>query len=532
MNQRKDWFVVLLFAIIVSLLTLVPYLVMDANKPADSVFLYTMGNNYDQASYQAWIKQAEEGKILTGSNYTTERQPGKFFNPFFILCGWFVKVTGLSMISAYQVIRLLLVIIVILILFKFSEIFMKGFKERFFFTVLVTLSSGFGFLFSAKWLKFFQETYNLVSLDLWVPEANIFITLLEKPLFMTALILVLLTFILLLKLFKTPKRSTVYFAGLVMFFLALIHPYDMATIYGAIVMYLLWSKADRTRWVCFAGTVAISSPAMIYEYMLSVYDPFMREWGKTLTLSSTIYSYLLGFGFVIIVAVVFAVKKWQKLEKTEIFLLSWVVSHLILAYMPIRFERRLLLGLSVPLAMLASLWFFKYLLPGLSKKYIFVKNHALFVMCVCILLTVPSNIRYVVDEYDFFTQYPNNYCLNSADYDAYLWMDKNMQRDTVVFAFYSTGVYMPGLTGCKVYAGHYDQTLDSERKKKLTGVFYEKSTSDYFRTTLLKNIRAKYLYYGSFEKSIGDPGFDTKPYLTKVYDEKGVKIYKVLGAGS
>ena len=527
MNQRRSWFIVTAFAVIVALLTLIPYLVMDANTPEDSVFLYTMGNNYDQASYQAWMKQAEEGKILAGSNYTTERQPGKFFNPFFILCGWFVKVTGLPMLAAYQAIRLILVIVVILMLYKFSEFFLKGFRERFFFTALATLSSGFGFFLSTKWLKFFQETYNIVSLDLWVPEANIFITLLEKPLFMMALILVLLTFILLLKLFKSPKRSTVYYAGLVMFLLALIHPYDMATIYGVIVMYLLWSKADRVRWVCFAGAVAISALAMIYEYMLSAYDPFMREWGKTLTLSSTIYSYPMGFGLLFIAAVAFAIKKWRKLEKAEIFLLSWFFSHLLLAYMPIRFERRLLLGLTVPLALLSTLYFFKYALPNLNKRFVLAKNNVIVVMVIVILLTVPSNIRYVVDEYDFFKQSPNNYCLKKGDYDAYLWMDKNLKRDTVVFAFYSTGVYMPGLTGCKVYAGHYDQTLNAEKKKKLTGVFYEPKTSDYFRTDLLKNIRAKYVYYGSFEKYIGDPGFDTKPYLTKVYDEQGVKIYEV-----
>jgi len=532
LNQRKAWLVVTAFAIIVAIITLVPYLIMDANTPPGNVFLYTMGNNYDQASYQAWIKQAEEGKILAGSNYTTERQSGKFFNPFFVVCGWFVKITGFGMIFAYQLIRLFFVVVLILVLFKFSELFLKSFPERFFFVALVSLFSGLSFLFPFKWLQYLKETYNIGPLDLWVPEANIFITLLEKPLFMMALILILITFMLLFKVFKSPERIKVYSAGFVMFLLGLVHPYDFATIYGTVVLFLLWTKADRKRWVCFFGVVVLSLPALIYEYMLSVYDPFLREWGKTLTLSSTIYSYLLGYGFILIAAAAFTIKKWRKLEKTEIFLLSWVVSHLILAYMPIRFERRLLLGLSVPLALLASLYLFRYLWPYLSKNYVFLKKHSLSTMIIIILITIPSNIRYVVDECIFFNIFPNNYCLANGDYEAFLWMDKNLKRDTVVFAFYSTGVYMPGLTGCKVYAGHYDQTLNAERKKKLTGVFYQTNTSDYFRVDLLKNIKAKYLYFGSFEKNIGDPGFDSKPYLSKVYDKSGVKIYLLKGTAT
>ncbi|MEI6846235.1 MAG: hypothetical protein WCK36_04215, partial [Candidatus Firestonebacteria bacterium] len=245
MKLNKENYFILLFALAVAFFTLLPYLVMDAHTPENQVFLYTMGNNYDQASYQAWIKQAEEGKILAGSNYTTERQAGKFFNPFFLVSGWFVKVTGLGMLSAYQVIRLLLVVLLILMLYKFSELFLKSFRERYFFTALAVLSSGFGFLLPANGLKYLQETYNIVSLDLWVPEANIFITLLEKPLFMAALLLILIIFMLLLKGLKVLERKNVYLAGFAMFLLALVHPYDLATIYGTMTLYLLWTKADR-----------------------------------------------------------------------------------------------------------------------------------------------------------------------------------------------------------------------------------------------------------------------------------------------
>ncbi|MCX5776042.1 MAG: hypothetical protein NTX32_00145 [Candidatus Firestonebacteria bacterium] len=522
MKKERLW--LLLFAIVFSLLTLVPYLFMQAGAPSGSVFLYTMGNNYDQASYQAWIKQAEEGKIFAGSNYTTEPQSGLFFNPFFYLCGNYVKLTGLNMLPAYQLIRMLLVVALVLMLYKFSEIFLSGFKERFFFTVLTSFSGGFGFLIPNAGLKHLQEVFNIVSLDLWVPESNIFITCLQKPLFMAALILMLLVFYFLLKGFVSLKKSSFFAAAGALFLLGLTHPYDLATVYGALTVYLFWSKADRKRWYYFLGAAVLSSPALIYEYMLNIYDPFFREWGKTVTLSSTIYSYLLGYGFVLLAALAYMVKRWNKFSRPELFLLSWVFSHLIMAYMPVRFERRLLLGLAVPLCLLAALWFYKYFIPFMQKNSFAAKK---ILPVAAILLIVPSNIRYVYEEYKYFVKYSNNYCLPAGDYKAFSWMDKNVKRDSVIFAFYSSGVYMPGLTGCKVYAGHYDQTLDAVRKKKETGVFFETRTPDTFRVELLAKSKAEYLYFGSFEKHIGDPGFDLKSYLSKVYDKDGVKIYKV-----
>lgn len=525
MKKERLW--LLLFAIVFSLLTLVPYLFMQAGAPSGSVFLYTMGNNYDQASYQAWIKQAEEGKIFAGSNYTTEPQSGLFFNPFFYLCGNYVKLTGLNVLPAYQLIRMLLVVALVLMLYKFSEIFLSGFKERFFFTVLTSFSGGFGFLIPNAGLKHLQEVFNIVSLDLWVPESNIFITCLQKPLFLAALILMLLVFYFLLKGFVSLKKSSFFAAAGALFLLGLTHPYDLATVYGALTVYLFWSKADRKRWYYFLGAAVLSSPALIYEYMLNIYDPFFREWGKTVTLSSTIYSYLLGYGFVLLAALAYMVKRWNKFSRPELFLLSWVFSHIIMAYMPVRFERRLLLGLSVPLCMLATIWFFKYALPYLFKRMFIGKKHLVSAAIIAVAITVPSNIRYVADEYAFYKQYPNNYCLKRGDYEAFLWMDKNLKRDSVIFSFYSSGVYMPGLTGCKVYAGHYDQTLDAVRKKKETGIFFEPATPDAFRIELLAGSNAEYLYYGTFEKCIGSVNFKGKEYLSEIYDMDGVKIYKV-----
>jgi hypothetical protein len=192
--------------------------------------------------------------------------------------------------------------------------------------------------------------------------------------------------------------------------------------------------------------------------------------------------------------------------------------------MPVRFERRLLLGLAVPLCLLAALWFYKYLIPFLHKNAFAAKK---ILPVAAILLILPSNIRYVFEEYEYFVKYSNNYCLPAGDYKAFSWMDRNVKRDSVVFAFYSSGVYMPGLTGCKVYAGHYDQTLDAVRKKKETGVFYETATHDSFRVELLSKSNAEYLYYGSFEKYIGSPNFESKSYLSEIYDKGGVKIFKI-----
>ncbi|MEI7905255.1 MAG: hypothetical protein WCI43_07575 [Candidatus Firestonebacteria bacterium] len=526
---KQNSILIWIFAILLALASALPYFAMNSGTPSGSVYMGSIGNGFDQASYLAWIKQGAEGKLLFSDNYTTEPQSGAFFHPFFLVCGWFVRLTGLEIIQAYHIIRSLLAILFIMMLFKFSELFLQNFKERFFFTALSALSAGFSFMFSPKILEYLNSTFLITPYDLIVPEATAFMAILHKPLFLMALILLLSSMFFLYRGFKNMKGKDILLSILMLFLLGFVHPYDLATVYITLVLYLIWTRADWMKWRLLAGIVVISCPSLIYEYLMSSYDPVFREWGKTLTISSTPWSYFLSFGFVFIAAAAYTAKRWGKYTKTEIFLLSWLIGHFILAYFPVRFERRLILGFQIPLALLATMWFYSAALPFLRKHLKISPRGAVAFAAVAIALTFPSNLRFIYEEVFWMKGNPANYCVLITDREAFSWMDKNIPADSVVLSSFASGIYIPGLAGCKVYAGHYDQTVNSKQKKREAGYFYETATKTGFRKSLIELSRAEYVYCGGFERAIGDAGLDSLSELEKIYENSGAAVYKVRG---
>jgi len=511
----------------IALLSEMPYYFMAKTVPAGAVYMGSLGNNYDQASYLSWIKEGQEGKLLFEELYTTEKQSGLFFNPFFLACGQFTRLTGLDIVVSYHIIRLLLVICLVFVLYLFSGIFFAKFWERYFSVTLVSLGSGIGFLFSDSALNYLSKAFNLVALDLWVPETTIFSSMTHKPLFLAALILIILCFYFQLKALKSLNKYAVYASGLFGLLLALVHPYDLASVYAALFVFLLWSKSGYKRWLVFAGFMAISAPGLLYQYLFSHFDQVFRSWAGTVTVSGTPYSYLVGYGIFFVLAAAYAWQTRGKKKESELFLLSWVTSHFIIAYLPLRFERRLVLGLMIPLGLLTAMWFFRYAVPFLRKKNWPVWGAAL---ALC-LITLPSNFRFVAGELENAKKYPYNYALPANDFAALKWMDAKLPKGSTVFAFFPTGVYIPGMCGLKVYAGHYDQTVNAEAKRKDSGKFYEKGASAAFKKMLLAKSKAQYVYYGSFEASVGP--FQKLPVPAEIiYDIENVKILRLNTAAS
>jgi hypothetical protein len=261
------------------------------------------------------------------------------------------------------------------------------------------------------------------------------------------------------------------------------------------------------------------------------FDPVFKEWAKTYTLSPNPYSFFLGYGFIGIFAAAFVWLNWKKKTKNQIFLISWIIAVLLLSYLPFKFNRRLILGFHIPLALLATLGIFQYVIPWLKNKIFLRKVNPALLMMSIFLLTIPTNIRYMYDDIYWTKKIPENYNLYDDDLEALKWIDKNIPSEETILASFTIGVYIPGWTGNKVYAGHYDQTVNSHEKLAKIRYFFGSNTPLSYRINLINESKAKYIYYGPFEKKIGNIDFDNMNFLEKIYQNKNVSVYKVIGCG-
>ena len=237
--------------------------------------------------------------------------------------------------------------------------------------IFISLAAGWGFLAPNPVVWFNQ--YNIMSLDMWITEASTFLIFLTKPLFAFALILILAIFLLMLKAFETGKSKFAYFAGALGILLALTHPYDVFSVYAVLFVFLLAKKASLKEYLIFILFTSVSVTGLIYQVVLFTYDPVFKEWSKTVTATPNPLSFIIGYGFAGVFAVLYLFeKKWSK-DKSNLFLLIWIVSILAASYLPVRFQRRMILGLHVPIALLAIKYFSECLLPKL-KNLRFIKT--------------------------------------------------------------------------------------------------------------------------------------------------------------
>ncbi|OGF51268.1 MAG: hypothetical protein A2044_06590 [Candidatus Firestonebacteria bacterium GWA2_43_8] len=523
--NRNEWKFALIWSVIIAIITIIPYAIGKTYTPKDMVFTEFIASNYDQESYMAWMKQAADGKILFEDKYTTEPQSGMFFHPLFLVCGRIAGLLNMDMITAYHGMRLLFGILMLLFIYYFSAHFIKDVTTRKYFLVFISLAAGWGFLAPNPVVWFNQ--YNIMSLDMWITEASTFLIFLTKPLFAFALILILAIFLLMLKAFETGKSKFVYYAGVLGILLALTHPYDVFSVYAVLFVFLLAKKAVLKEYLLFFLFAAVSVCGLAYQAVLFTYDPVFKEWSKTLTATPNPLSFVIGYGFAGIFTILYLFdKKWSK-DKSNLFLLIWIISILAASYLPLRFQRRMILGLHVPIAILGVKYFFECLIPKL-KKFRPLKNlKPITIFIILMVLSIPTNVRYIYDCYTDMKINVYNYNIHQDDVTALRWMDANTDKKDAFIASRIIGMYIPAWSGNKVYAGHYDQTVNYTSKLKEIKVFFEGKVDVSTVKEFLEANRISYIYFGPFEKMLGNPGFEKMPFLQKEYSNKTVDIYRI-----
>ncbi|HTP09602.1 MAG TPA: hypothetical protein VMP08_15205, partial [Anaerolineae bacterium] len=103
--SRREWRRVILFALIVMLVTALPYLLGALLNTPDRIFGGLLIGLEDQYSYLAKMVQGAQGAWLFHLPYTATPHPGIFLYSFYLVLGKFSAIFGLSQVGLYHVAR-------------------------------------------------------------------------------------------------------------------------------------------------------------------------------------------------------------------------------------------------------------------------------------------------------------------------------------------------------------------------------------------------------------------------------------------
>ena len=469
--SRAEWRWVIIVSGLLVALTLLPYAwaLASNQNTEDGHFMGILSNPKDGATYLSKIEQGRRGAWLFELRHTPEAHNGAGFHTFYIFLGHVAQVTGLSNVLIFHLARVATSLFMFIALYQFAATVWVRLRPRRLFFTLIAVGSGLGWLL----ILFGSDS---IAADMKLPEAFPLFAAYTNPHFplsIAALALIASTYIM---VFRRGQRAepSVDNGGmtimLLSILLALIQPTALLPIGGALVVYVLVRyritqafPAHELRWSSMLWLPAL--PFAVYDVAVFRFNDIMGEFNRqNQPPAPAPYLYLFGYGLLLIVAIPGLIRAVRRFERDgDQLMLLWFAINVIGLYVPFNLQRRLALGLSIPLVYFAvraleDYWFYKIPRDWRAPTLIAV-----------IVFLVPSNILnlgiplfgVVADEESGL----NAGLLMESDYwNTLQWLDKQGTRNAVVLAAPTISLWIPAYTEDRVVYGHEFETVPNEER--------------------------------------------------------------------
>ncbi len=531
-------------------LTGLPYLLGYYITPPGTQFIGTAYNIDDYCNYLSWLRQAMDGHFFLRSLFTTDPQKGLEFNVFFWLLGRLAHHAHLSPQAVLQMARVGGSLALLILIYRFYRFVLPSdLPARLTAFGFACLGSGFGWV---TWAHWHDKNLPGSPVDAWQPEAYTFLTLYTSALMTVSTCLILGALYALLLGEQTGKWRYPVIAGVCGAILGNMHSYDVLHLSAAWGLFLVvWTVIKRGRgvaksWARGVLALALTLPTTVYQYLVFQRETVFRQRANVPTLSPAFWHYALGYGLVFLLALfalfVFARRTAPPASspKTEtgpplLFPACWAVAGLLVIYLPVAFQRKMLMGEHIPLCLLAGVGA-AYLTARLAPR-------ARTVALTClVLLSCPSNLLFLTRDITHLEtdrsetlQFPY---LTDTLVDTFHWVAANTPPDAAVVGSPALCAYLPGYTGHPVWAGHWAETPRYAEKIQLFNRFSDSETPDADRQAFLRSTHARYLLYandvsGGYVTRRGEPrqfvdlAHVPPPYLVPVYRNKDDTLFRI-----
>ena len=421
---------------------ILPYIFAAVNAGSNFQFNGFLVNPIDGYSYLAKMEQGKSGAWLYSLPFTVTQAKPQFLFEYYIFLGHISKWTGISTIWIFHIVRIINSGILIWAIAAFVKRFHQTARISAEFTWwLCIFGSGMGWVAALS---------GVMTSDMWVAEAYPFLASFTNPHFPLSIAFVLIS-ILIWSDDKPNRRNLVLIGTAVL--LSIIQPF--CNVIVVIVLGIDWlldliqKKPSRSKLISLLLFGVCSLPLMGLYLWNVTFDPSLMEWNRqNVTAAPAFWDILLSFSPAILLAIISIVNGIKQKEEKQRILWIWVIVGLGICFIPINLQRRFLIGIYVPLTILAmdglQSMIHKYKQNWIKNTYIFcVIPTNIIIICICIFGIISRN---------------SNYYLASDEIDAFSWLGANIKPGEIVLTDSRTGLFLPAKTGAKVIYGHPFET--------------------------------------------------------------------------
>ncbi|GAB4536648.1 MAG: hypothetical protein Kow0063_22440 [Anaerolineae bacterium] len=537
--SRAEWVFAALLALTVLLVTGLPYLAGWLASTPDQVFEGFVIDIDDAHSHLAKMQQGYRGEWRYRILFTPEPHAGAYTNTLYMALGHLARLIHADLVATYHGARLVFGFFYLLTAYAFIASFLSDVSWRRLAFVLVCFSSGLGWL--ALLLSGSFVAGDITPVDFWFIEMYSFFTVMLFPHTSLAVALLLITFGLTLRYFKSGKLAAIAGAAASSIGVCVIHPFMLPVIVlvsGGYWLYISLRRGFRF-WMLSGLAVLVLAPLpiVVYQYMAMISDPVFAGWqAQNINLSPPPWHYVSGYGVVLVLAIPGG---WWALRRSEPwpFLPVWLLVVAFLLYAPVTFnlQRRVIEGVQVALCILATAGLAHYVLPAVGRSRLAAKlatrgyppsRLTLLTRNLLVGLTLPSTLFLITSAGLAAASGPPDMFYSADELAAVDWLGANSSPDDTVLASYEIGGLIPARIGHRTFMGHWTETVDLAGKQVAASRFYG-AASDGERQDMLRQYGIVYVFHGPRERALGDFDPASAPYLVPVFTGHDTGVYRV-----
>lgn len=481
MLTRAEWRWLIIASLIVVTLSCVPFLYAALAAPSDHTFIGFIVNAQDGNSYLAKMRQGYDGAWLYRLAFTPEDQSGIFTFTFYLLLGHVARLTNIPLIFLFHLARVINGIYLLITIYYFTSLFTSNISARRGSFLVASFSSGLALV---SLLAGRNDAKSFIPLDLFVPEANGFYSILSNPHF--PLVFALMAWAIILTL-NPPQLN--FWIGLIViaavgFSIVSLAPYLAPVVGVAVGAGAIWVRPLSRDLLIRVFTLFAAMGALLANYFFALQsDPIIAEWSRqNVTLTPPLVDVLLGLGIWLPLAIV-GITRLQR-SRLVWSLIVWLIVIAALIYFPYPLQRRFIGGVFVPLSIFGGIgvaWTMKQIESIRPARIAFIIGVAVFGFSTNILLMLslfraPST--------------PDLY-LKNDEVKALTWLSTQVNPTDVVLADSRMGGIVPGWTGVRVIYGHPMESFDALNRKAEVESFFANGDA-----SIVDRYRVKYIFGG------------------------------------
>jgi hypothetical protein len=523
-TSLKDflWFSVIAITILVFIS--IPNWVAHSAETDNLLF---RGAYFDEVDYSVHISMMQAGRMGDWAyemRFTSEAHQPAFLRMFYIVLGHISKWVNLSVEKTYL---FALWFFGFIALYSIYQLCLKVFREKKLALIaflLCTIGGGAG------WLQLIfnsMATQTIVPIDFSLIDAYVFFSISVFPSFSFTLALMAVSLTLYLDYLSTGKWLLVVIVGLLALLSQITNPIAFAVIDIAFAgaTFCLWWKNKEIKLHQFYALAIIACaqiPLFAYSFLILERDPFWSQFTfQNQTPSPAPSYYVWGFAPFWLTAIYGMVLAFREKNVDMVAMSAWIISGFILAYLPLGIQRRFLLGITIPLGIVA-IYGLNYVIKLISIKLPLILKYDRFVYFTYILFSSFSLINLCLGSSLYIKTLPEDKFYPRDLENALIWLDNNAAPNDFVLGNIRTGQLIAQRTRLKAYVGHPMETLFFDSKTAAVEAYYRGETPNGW----IEQTPIQWVVYSLYEKEF-TPTFIPEPDLELVYQNDTVQIYKV-----